>query len=653
MRKNNKKLFSALIGILMIAILTVVFGSKLNAITNKNFELADGFQLVYQVDSEEKLTIDQVAEVLEQRLYNFGATEVKATIEESTVTLNYSGIEDCETVRKYLTMIGVVSFRNAADEELMDISVLDKDTPFMVAPSQSKTEESKDLSLLYILVSDNEKFKTVTTQLMFETSKYLVVWVDYDETYKFEKEQGSTSPKFLAAAAVNSVIDSDAYITSAHSFEVTKNIVATVNAGSLKAPITEISFNTVEANLGTNADVKVLIGIAVSVMLGSLYFMFKYKLVGFVSALMMLGYTIGSLVAISYLGVIFNTNIISLFIFSLFVGLAYLLHVNDTFVTILNTGRLPSTALETTYKNTMVNALAGLATQLIAGFIGFIAFKEYYLGYSIAIMTFAVCSAIFFVGWQKLMLSDLINSYYFDAKAFGYRENAAVKIIDFSALINTKFHYVVIALILMGALLYVTNVINHLKILLTGLFILVISVIVGGSYLKSRNKSNDLVILALTTITAVIAIMACGMLFGKTTETTIGLVYSFAAISLALFGFVLSQIKDDFDENAKGRLTDVKITSVFEEVFNNLFNETVVVLALTVIFALVIFGSVLSLENIGYTILVSVALIYAVIVMSKLWLDYTIKDSNRPKSKKKRNTKEVKERTIFGINNPN
>ena len=196
----------------------------------------------------------------------------------------------------------------------------------------------------------------------------------------------------------------------------------------------------------------------------------------------------------------------------------------------------------------------------------------------------------------------------------------------------------------MGALLYVTNVINHLKILLTGLFILVISVIVGGSYLKSRNKSNDLVILALTTITAVIAIMACGMLFGKTNETTVGLVYSFAAISLALFGFVLSQIKDDFDENAKGRLTDVKITSVFEEVFNNLFNETVVVLALTVIFALVIFGSVLSLENIGYTILVSVALIYAVIVMSKLWLDYTIKDSNRPKSKKREILKSKRER---------
>ena len=55
----------------------------------------------------------------------------------------------------------------------------------------------------------------------------------------------------------------------------------------------------------------------------------------------------------------------------------------------------------------------------------------------------------------------------------------------------------------------------------------------------------------------------------------------------------------------------------------------------------------------GYTILVSVALVYAVIVACKLWLDYTIKDSNRPKQKKKRNTKEVKERTIFGINNPN
>ena len=56
---------------------------------------------------------------------------------------------------------------------------------------------------------------------MFETSKYLVVWVDYDETYKFEKNR-EVQVLNLAAAAVNSVIDSDAYITSAHSFEVTK-----------------------------------------------------------------------------------------------------------------------------------------------------------------------------------------------------------------------------------------------------------------------------------------------------------------------------------------------------------------------------------------------------------------------------------------------
>lgn len=653
MRKNNKKLFSALIGIVLIAVLVVVFGSKLNAITNKNFELANGSQLIYQVDSQEKLVIDQVAEVLEKRLYNFGATEVKVTIEGSTVTLNYSGIEDSEIVRKHLTMMGVVSFRNAADEELMDISVLDKDTPFMVAPSQSKTEESKDLSLLYILVSDNEKFKTVTTQLMFETSKYLVVWVDYNETYKFEKEQESTSPRFLAAAAVNNVIDSDAYITSAHSFEVTKNIVATVNAGSLKAPITEVSFNTVEAILGENADVKVLAGIAVSIVLASLYFMFKYKLVGFVSALMILGYTISSLVAISYLGVIFNTNIIALFIVSLFVGLAYLLHVNNNFVAVLNTGRLTSTALETTYKNTLVNAIVGLVIQLIAGFIGFIAFKQYYLGYSIAVMTFAVCSGIFFVGWQKVMLADLINSYYFEAKAFGYKENAEVKTINFSTLLNTKFHYVVMALILMGALLYVTNVIDYLKILLIGILILAIAVIIGGLYLRNRNKSNDVVILTVATMITIIAVMACGMLFSKTTEKTVGLVYSIASVGLSLVGFVLSQIKDDFNENAKGRLTDDKINSIFEDIFNNLFNEVTVVLTLTIIFAVVIFGIVFSLENMGYTILVSVALVYAVIVACKLWLDYTIKDSNRPKQKKKRNTKEVKERTIFGINNPN
>lgn len=129
MKKNNRKLFTAIIGILLIAVLSAIFGSKLNSITNKNFELAGGFQLVYQVDSSDQLTVEQVADVLEKRLYNFGAIEVEKTIEGSTVTLNYSGIEDSETVRKYLIKTGLVSFRNAADEELMDISALKENMP--------------------------------------------------------------------------------------------------------------------------------------------------------------------------------------------------------------------------------------------------------------------------------------------------------------------------------------------------------------------------------------------------------------------------------------------------------------------------------------------------------------------------------------------
>ena len=652
MRKNNKKLLSALIGILLIAVLSVVFGSRLNAITNKNFELSSGHQLVYQVDSTNLLTIELVAEVLEKRLYNFGATEVKTTIEDSKVTLNYSGIEDSDIVRKYLTMTGQVSFRNAADEELMDISVLNKETPFMVALSPTADKENKDSALLYILVEDKEMFKAVTTQLMFETNKYLVVWVDYDESKKFENEMQSTSPSFLAAAAVNNVIDSDAYITSAQSFDDTKNIVATVNAGSLEAPITEIGFDNVEATLGADADVKVLTGIAVGVVLSSLYFIFRYKMSGFVSSLMISGYTVSSLVAVSYLGVVFNTNIITLLIISLFVGLAYLIHVNNTFVRVLNTGRLPSTALETTYNKTLVNALAALAIQLIAGFIGFVAFKQDYLGYGIAIMTFAVCSAIFFVGWQRIMLADLINSNYFEAKAFGYQENGEVKARNFVELLNSKFHYVVIALILMGALLYLTNVIEHIKTLLAGLFIIAVSTLTGGLYLKNRNRNNDLTILSIAVFTTIIGVMACGMLFEKN-KMTVGLVYSFAAVALSLIGFVLSQIKDDFNENARGKLTDAKINNVFEEIFNNLFNEILVVFALVAVFAVVVYGTIFALTDIGYAVLISIVLIYAVIVTCKLWLDYTIKTASRPKQKKRRKTKEVKERTIFGINNPN
>ena len=134
---------------------------------------------------------------------------------------------------------------------------------------------------------------------------------------------------------------------------------------------------------------------------------------------------------------------------------------------------------------------------------------------------------------------------------------------------------------------------------------------------------------------------------------TVGLVYGSAAIAIALVGFVLAQLRDDFNENARGKLTDVKISSTFEEVFNNLFNELAAGFILTVILVGLVYGSIFSLTNIGYTILVSVVLIYAVLVACNLWLDYTLKTSNRPKPKRKRRTKEVKERTIFGINNPN
>ncbi|MGI6608104.1 MAG: hypothetical protein ACOX1F_03900 [Erysipelotrichaceae bacterium] len=653
MRRNNKNLFSAIIGILLITVLSAVFGSKLNSIINKNFDLGKGSQLVYQVDSTEQLEIELVAEVLEKRLYNFGATEVKVIVEDSKVILNYSGIEDNDTVRKYLTMTGLVSFRNAMDEKLMDISVLNDDTPFMAGKSKTSNEGDTEGSLLYILVKDTEKFKTVTTQLMFDTNKFLVIWVDYDETRQFEKEKDSIVPAYLAAAMVNNVIDSDAYISSAHSFEETKNIVATINAGALRAPITETDFNVLEANLGVNADVKILWGIAAVIVLSSLFFILRYKLSGFVSSIMILAYTVSSLVAVSYLGVIFDVGLIALYVVSLFLGLSYLLHVNETFVKVLNTGRLPSTALETTYTNTLVNALASLAIQLVAGFIGYVAFKQYYSSYAIAIMCFTICFGIFFVGWQKVMLTDIIKSNYFEVSAFGCKENVIERKPSFNGLLNTRFHYVVIALILTGTLLYITNVIDYIRLLLIGLFILTVTIVIGGLYLRNRNKNNDLMIFVVAAAVIAASVMASGMLFNKVSEAETGLVYGFTSMGLGLIAFILSQLKDDYNENTRGKLSDVKVIGVFEEVFNSIITKLLTVFIMNCISATVVFGSVFSFTNIGYTILIDVVVVYAVIITCKLWLDYTLKNISRPTPKKKRRTKEVKERTVFGINNPN
>ena len=168
MRKNGQRLIYLVLGIVLALFISVFYGPKAKAQQNVGLDFANGYQLVYKVNSSDEAVVKKAAEVLQKRILSYGAKECEYIISGSDVTIQFTGIEDAEAMRKNITKKGELTMRNSDDELIMDASVLNPDAP--IALSKSGDDE-----VIVLNVKDTDTFYQKTASQAAATNKYMVM----------------------------------------------------------------------------------------------------------------------------------------------------------------------------------------------------------------------------------------------------------------------------------------------------------------------------------------------------------------------------------------------------------------------------------------------------------------------------------------------
>lgn len=642
MKRNSKKLVSALIAIIAILSVIIIFAPKTRENLNLNLELGNGYQLVYKTDNIKQETVKETAEVLKKRISNFGAVDVEYEIENDQIVLSYTGIEDNDTLRKYLPMIGKVSFRDYDNKELMDRAVLNADRPFAVAKNEDKT-------LLYIFVGDSKEFSANTLMLSMAEKKYMVVWVDYDESLTYEKEQSKTNPAYLASASVSQAISDTCYIQSAHDYETTRNIVATVNGGELPCSIEEVSFVAMSSIDNVDGASVLVNSMWAIVAFAAVILVCKYYLAGLVSSLMLVLYQLTVLATVSAFGVIFDSIVAILILFGLVIGIYVLFVINDKINDQLNIGLLEETALKNAYQKYLSTCIEAYLSAIIAGAVCYLFLRTYFAGFAITLLTVAVFGLCILVLWNKFMLTDLLTCSYFDKKLFGYNEKKKeYKEINFAVVAESKFLYVIVALLIISALLFIVSVKDNIKVLLFALIPLVVSTVITCCYFAYKNKKVASKSLTITSL-LILALTTSAIYLSKYTgQENIGFMFVMIAMMIVLAILVIKNLTDNYDLMLKNKLTDAKIKSLFNKVLSSTLKNFVISVVASIAFVIVL--NVLDLKAKALlALLLVISSLLTIVFASSLWLQYSLKNYHQPKRKNKKSS-EKSERVIFGIN---
>ncbi|MBQ6654738.1 MAG: hypothetical protein IJM79_04350 [Erysipelotrichaceae bacterium] len=641
MKKSSAHLTFGLLLMAVLIALTFIVGKNLPNEVNASTDLKDGYKLVYEVNSADSELIKKASEVLEKRLYNFGADSVTTTVDGSAVTLVYNGIEDNDNLRKNLTRTGDLSFRNSKDEKLDAEGVLSSDLP--LACSQAENG-----STVYFHVDSTDALKNLYNAMSASGDTMLVVWLDYQEGQTYEAESAKEDPAYLIAATMSSGIDGDFYVTTNKAFAETYDAVRVVDGGVLPAQITEKSFEPVTATYGSGALNRLFSLLACGLAVTGLYLILRHRLAGLVNTVNLFAFAVASLISVSWLDIPFGIETVALVLIALFAAVFVDIRVNERFEEQLRSGHNARTSYGTASGKLIKPVLFGLAFQLIAGLIAYLFFREL-RNYGIIIMVLAVCAALFTVAGNLVLTNNLIASNYFEKNAWmSEKELLPLKS-------DVKFRYtagLVGAVALIGIALALIGKTDILLIAKAFCCIAIAVVLAGVASSMSKKGYN-----ALPIACGVVSAFAAGYLLKndllKAADVS-GVALLTGSLAFVYAAVTLDELNDGYRELSRGKLSEERIEEMYGGILNGLNRITVICLIAVSVIALAVYLLAINAYHGIYMTVVGSAISSGcgIFVTAALWLKLFINRRNKPAGKKKaaRKSNELKETTVFGIN---
>ena len=428
-RKNNSLNAFYVVVAALVILIAATFSTIKNSL-NLGLDLVGGFEILYEVTPLEEENADAAVDMsavtnsIQKRVNVLGVSEPMITVEGTNrVRVQLAGVADQESAREMIGTTANLTFRDVNDELLSDSSI--------ITEGGASLAYQDGRPIVSLKIADQNKFGEITADVSSRGSgnNVMIIWLDWEEgdTYKAENARAAAGqePKYISAATVRGTINGDCIIEGNFTDAEARTLAELINSGSLPVKMTEISSNVVSAQYGADALHRTAIAGLIGVLLVLAFMVWKYRLPGVVSVIMLAAYIWAVFGLYGLMGAVFTLTAIG----ALVLGVGMTVDANiisyERIRQELYKGRSVRAAVAEGQKQSFSAIFDAQLTTLIAGLIMYIWGNGAVRGFATMLIITVIGTLVINVAFSRWLLNQLVGSGKFDNKPelFGVKKD--------------------------------------------------------------------------------------------------------------------------------------------------------------------------------------------------------------------------------------
>ena len=431
----------------IVFVVSLLFASNVIKKINYGLDFKGGFEVLYEVKPLDNETLSEnmiksTYKAIVNRIDTLGVSEPEILIEGNNIRVRLPGVKNEEEARKRLSTPAVLTFRNILDEKLMDSNVLG--TP----GASLDYDPNTNLPVVALNIKDNDTFYKVTKSISESDNNSIVIWLDFEEgvnSFATEKEKCGQDGNLncISYAVVNEGFRDNVVIQGNFTEKEANMLVDLINSGSLPTKLEEISTKTVSPSLGDNTINKVLLSFVISIILITLFLLFKYKICGLITSICLFIYSITVLYIYNNIGGVLTLSGVSAMILG--IGMA----VDSNIISFerikdeIRNKKNIKVAFKEGNKRSLISIIDANITTFLAALILFIFGESSVKGFATMLMITILVTILIMVYLNRYFIKEFLSIRYKKENIFlGKIE----KISNINFIKNCKYIFIVFVL---------------------------------------------------------------------------------------------------------------------------------------------------------------------------------------------------------------
>ncbi|MCM3002612.1 protein translocase subunit SecDF [Priestia koreensis] len=418
---------------LITIVLFGLIGATVSNITKDiklGLDLQGGFEVLYKVKPAKKgdvindNALKSTVQALEQRVNVLGVSEPNIQIEgKDRIRVQLAGVKNQQKARDILSTQAKLTFRDVNDKVLMDGTDL--------AQNGAKLSyDQNNRPSVALKLKDAKKFKKVTQQIlnMGQGKNLLVIWLDFEQGKdSYQKEAVKPNPKYLSAASVSQVLDTNDVSISGGGFTVSSatQLAKLLNAGALPVQLDEIYSTSVGAKFGQEAMHDTILAGLIGVAVIFLFMLFFYRLPGLIAVITLSAYIYLILVVFDWMNAVLTLPGIA----ALILGVGMAVDANiisyERIKDELKSGKSVMSAFRAGNRRSFATILDANLTTILAAIVMFVYGNSSVKGFATMLIISILATFITAVYGTRFLLALWVNSRALNKKPtyFGVRKS--------------------------------------------------------------------------------------------------------------------------------------------------------------------------------------------------------------------------------------